>query len=670
LDKTGREKSHFIQPSNTDIKIERGIILGCVILILLHLLASFFPHARLWGINQLHYFPLEFRIALSVVALFVILIPVLSGIIIKILEPIFILLANRFRKINRYLIYTVVGLISLIPFWLFRSAAPLLGDGYWRASEIKPGILLNITESVDFYFHVLAARVFGWDGFTTYGILSCLAGGVYVFLIFLICDLWGKNGREKLLIFSLLITIGAGQLFFGYIESYSFMYLLLGAYLFFGMRFLKQQGQFVWPCLFLILASGFHLGALFFLPSLIYLTFTPSTMDAKVKSPKLKIDQILALLLTVSIIGLGIYFLKITFSRAPVKSFLIYPFGDGESFYSFFSLSHLLDFINQQVLIFPVGIILLLVLWLYGRKSVDLKDKVASFLFWVISGSFLFAGLVDPKLGYARDWDLFAFTGIGVTFLLVFLFLNNIEKRKTVKPDRITLVLFITSLVFTLPWIWVNASPAKAVARFEDLLLLDHPQAAYGYETLACYFRDRGENEKTADYWKKAIAINPNPRYFGALGNAYLRMKRLDSAEEAFRQAIQLAPDRLSLELLHSALGRCLMEEGKYDEAASEMKEAINLEPRKAEYYYALGNIWGKTGKYREAAACFETVLNLDPNYMKAYRMLAISYLHLDRKQEAEKLLDIYLRSNPSDAPRIQDAIDSIQVELETQMQR
>jgi Tfp pilus assembly protein PilF len=661
---------HSTSSGDAEIKIEKRIILGCVILILIHLLASFFPHARLWGINQLFYFSLHFRIALSAAGLLVISIPGISGITIKILQRIFNLLADRIRRINRYLIYIVGSLISIVPFWLFRTRTPLLGDGYWRASELKSGVLYNITESVDFYFHVLVSRVFGWDGFTTYRILSCLAGAIYVFLVLLICDLWGKNGREKLLIFVLLVTTGASQLFFGYIESYSFVYVLLVAYLYWGMRFLRQKGQFVWPCLFLILASGFHLAAMFFLPSLAYLAFAAAPKEAKVRSARLKIGQLVALILTAAIILSGMYLLKIIFPQAPVSSFLIYPFGDGESFYSFFSPAHLLDFINQQVLLFPVGIILAIVFLLYRKKPPDLKDPVGIFLTWATIGSFLFAGLVDPKLGYARDWDLFAFTGLGITFLLSFLLITRVGTWKTIKPARITLTVFLTSLMFTLPWIWVNASAVKAVARFENLLLLDNPRAAYGYETLACYFRDRGENEKTAEYWKKAIAIDPNPRYFGALGNAYLRLKRFDLAEEAFRQAIRVAPDPYWLELFHSSLGHCLTEEGKYEEAAVEMKEAIKLEPKKAEYYYTLGSILGKEEIYPEAQACFETVLRLDPNYLKAYRMLALTSAHLGKRQEAERYLKIYLRSNPEDAQEIQGTIDRIQIEQEIKKHR
>ena len=102
--------------------------------------------------------------------------------------------------------------------------------------------------------------------------------------------------------------------------------------------------------------------------------------------------------------------------------------------------------------------------------------------------SFAFALLVDPKLGYARDWDLFAFTGLGVTFLGLYLMLNFLRTlHKTVQGrkekvmelnhepygvwlNRMTVILFVTSLVSTLPWILVNASEGKAIARFENLL--------------------------------------------------------------------------------------------------------------------------------------------------------------------------------------------------------
>ncbi|MGB2981928.1 MAG: hypothetical protein WBC77_11855, partial [Candidatus Zixiibacteriota bacterium] len=191
-------RSDEIEASGGDsstAKVERIIILTCASLIVIHLAASFFPRLRLWGISQLHYFSLEFRIAVSVIAL-LILIPGVNRILAGALTGVFAWIAERFTKVNRYLLYAVISVLSLIPFWLLRAETPLLGDGYLRAGELKLGVLLSITEPLDYYLHLLVYRVFGLDGYTTYATLSCLAGGLFIFLTLIFSHLLGKDRKE------------------------------------------------------------------------------------------------------------------------------------------------------------------------------------------------------------------------------------------------------------------------------------------------------------------------------------------------------------------------------------------------------------------------------------------------------------------------------------------
>jgi len=338
-------------------KMERLILLACAFLILIHLVASFFPHLRLWGINQLHYFSLGFRIAVCAVGL-LILVPKVNKILTEFLTRAFTWFAEKFKKMNKYLKYSAISFLSLIIFWLLRAKTPLLGDGYLRAGEIKLGKLFLITEPLDFYLHLLVSKLSGLDGYTTYGVLSCMAGALLIFLILLFCDLWGKDGKEKLFIFLILATMGATQLFFGYIESYSFMYVAMTAYILFGARYLKQKSGFLWPCIFLLLAASFHLSALFVLPSLFYLAFATLPEPARLKSGRVKFGNMVSLVCVISLIGLGLYLLKAYSPEGSSGSFLIYPFRGGESFYSFFSLAHLLDFLNHQLLISPVSLAL------------------------------------------------------------------------------------------------------------------------------------------------------------------------------------------------------------------------------------------------------------------------------------------------------------------------
>lgn len=650
-------------------RMERLVLFFCAFLILIHLVASFFPHLRLWGINQLHYFPLKFRIIVSVIG-FLILVPKVSKILTELLTGVFTPLAEKLKKINKYLKYFAISLLSLIVFWVLRAKTPLLGDGYLRAGEIGLGRLFSITEPLDFYLHLLVSRLFGLDGYTTYGVLSCIAGVLSIFLILLLCDLWGKNGKEKLFVFSILATMGATQLFFGYIESYSFMYVTLTAYILFGMRYLKQKSGFLWPCLFFLLAASFHLSALFVLPSLFYLAFATLPQPSREKVHRIhrtgtvKLSNILSLVCVISLIGAGLYLLKAYSPEGPSGSFLIYPFGEGESFYSFFSLAHILDFFNHQLLISPVSLVLCMVLLIFLRW-INFKETTVKFFICVMVCSFGFALLVDPKLGYARDWDLFAFTGLGITLLALYLTINISRKERIMKLDQITLILVITSLISTLPWILVNASEEKAIARFENLLKMDEKRAAHGYETLACYFRDKGKHEKTIKLWKKAIAIDPNPRYFASLGSAYSRLKRYDQATEAYDRFINMAPDFSGIDRVYKDLSNALAKMGRYDEAVSQLKKAIGLKPGRADYYYNLGNILGRVGRFEEAVPYFETALKLNPGNTAIYKKLGICYAGMGKREEAKAYLETYLKSMPKDAPGVKGIIDSIELEIE-----
>jgi Tfp pilus assembly protein PilF len=655
-------------------KAEAMVILLCGFLILLHFVASFFPRMRLWGISQLHYFSLEFRLLLCLVGLLILFPRVLENLI-ALIQRAFAWVVHKSEKLNRYLLYSAISLLSLIPFWFFRAKTPLLGDGYLRGGELKFGQLLSITEPLDFYLHLFVFRVLGWDGYTTYTVLSCLAGVVYVFLVLLLCDIWGRNGREKAFAFFFLISLGSIQLFFGYIESYSLMFAAMMAYIVFSLRYLKGESGFLWPCIFLLLSASFHLSALFVLPSLIYLALAQPSEFLHPKAGRIRFNNVIIMLCMISLVVLGLFLLKTYSPEGTPGSFLIYPLGEGDSLYSFFSPAHLLDFLNHQLLVSPVSLVIWVLLLLFFRKSLNLQRRVVRFLLWLTLGSIAFALLVDPKLGYARDWDLFAFAGMGISLLGLYLFIDVFRtkgengregKERIPEFSRMALVLVVTSFIFTVPWIWINTSQSKSVARLEDLLKLDERRAAHGYETLACYFRDEGETQRTIEFWKRAIAIDPLPRYYAALGNAYSRRERYDLAVEAYDRSLKLDPYGPANYMLYRSLGLCLAREGRFDEAAVQLKKAIKSKPNNPAYHYNLASVLAKAGRYEEAVPYYMRVLELDPNSAVTYRSLGLCYAHMGKKEEAERYLERYLKLNPKDALLMEGIIDSIQIEIDS----
>jgi Tfp pilus assembly protein PilF len=609
-----------------------------------------------------------------------ILIPRVNKIVAGVVGGILGRIAEKLKRTNRYLLYSAAGLFSLIPFWLLRSGTPLLGDGYIRAGEVRMGKLFSVAEPLDALLHLVFSKSFGLDAYTAYGVLSCLAGGLFIFLLLLLCDHLGGDGRERLLIFLVVASMGATQLFFGYIESYSLMYAAMAGYVLFAVRYLQRRGGFMMPCVLMVLAASLHLSAIFVLPSLFYLAFAAVPQSGGQKVGDHRFLNAVILVCVTALMGLGYYVVKIGSPEGSTAHLLVYPFGGGDASYALHSLEHLLDVVNHQLLISPVNVVLCMVLVFFLWKVVSFRDQVVRFLTVLCVCSLVFALVVYPTLGYARDWDLFAFTGLGTTLLALYLagtaFRPSHQKTKSgkgrgVELGRVTAVLFVTSLVSTLPWILINASEPKSLARFEDLLTIEERGAGQGYDIMATYSRDQGRYEKALEYWQKAVVVNPNARYYASMGNALRRLERYEEAIEAYRRSLHMAPDHPTIQLLHESLGVCLVEVGRFDEAVDELNEAISLKPGRVDYYYTLSDILGRSGRYEEALSCFEMALNLDQRNTGAYRTLGLAYLEIGKKEEAQRCLEAYLKSGPEDADEIQRVIDSMGIDARvTQPQR
>ena len=97
--------------------------------------------------------------------------------------------------------------------------------------------------------------------------------------------------------------------------------------------------------------------------------------------------------------------------------------------YWLFSPAHLLDIVNEFLLVTP----LLPVLTILGWKSPKaIIDDGTSLFFGVLGlGGLIFMFIIDPKLGMARDWDLFAL----VAFPWLLLFARNVLQTQIFEPE-------------------------------------------------------------------------------------------------------------------------------------------------------------------------------------------------------------------------------------------
>ena len=85
------------------------------------------------------------------------------------------------------------------------------------------------------------------------------------------------------------------------------------------------------------------------------------------------------------------------------------------------------------------------------------------------------------------------------------------------------------------------------------------------------------------------------------------------------RAAAALAPDDGSL---HYDLGSALLEQGRGDEAVTELTEAVNRLPAYAEARNNLGIALGMSGRFDEAIVQFREAIRLKPDFADARRNL------------------------------------------------
>jgi Flp pilus assembly protein TadD len=106
------------------------------------------------------------------------------------------------------------------------------------------------------------------------------------------------------------------------------------------------------------------------------------------------------------------------------------------------------------------------------------------------------------------------------------------------------------------------------------------------------------------------------------------------AAENAFRKAIQLAPD---LAEAHANLGLLLDQQGHYNKAESFYRRAIELMPGQMQIHLNFGAMLVKQKRFSEAEAAYREALALDPQYPGTWSNLGVLLACMKREVEAEK---------------------------------
>ncbi|MBD3383188.1 MAG: hypothetical protein GF404_13470 [candidate division Zixibacteria bacterium] len=617
---------------------------------------------RLWGIDHLRYHPPLYTIIWAVLILLC-LIPPLS----RRFHGLTISLHENYQSLTgKARIVSSVGVVALFStvFYIFRSEAQFLGDGFLRGDELARGFahLSLTTEPLDsllhFFFYKLTHMLFGFGAHRSFALFSALAGGLFVLVLLIILRPGRERGFSTLLLF---LALGGVQFYFGYEESYSLLYM--GILLFFAMAFCyfrERQGFRPLMIVFAVTALC-HFTALYLLPAFLWLIISASRKGELTETDK---KTALFSLLAVAV---GVVFFRFIYSSPYLSKHSSFLLEFGFTGYSLLSPDHLIDIVNSLLLS-------ALPLVLFLPVIVTSKVKPGAFEWLAFAGAVLFLIFVDPKLGMARDWDLFASTGL----VMIMSFYPTLEAALLRRPDLKAIVrsAVLIAFVINLSFIAVNHSFPKNVARFEHILSLYDQRSAYGYENLGAYFRRnyRSPQELTRalEYYHKALEHNPNPRYFTSIAGTYniffewagdARAQRmlLDSIKHYADRAL-LYVDSLALPYDYLSLAEYYRK--NVDSALIYSDSALRYANRfeKGEIHHHRGIIHLSTQNLDSAMYHFKQAIELEPDLSEPYGFLGRAYLGLKMEDSARYYFEQYLEHGPDPevVPKIEEILEKL----------
>ncbi len=538
---------------------------------------------------------------------------------------------GRSVRITRILLLFV----ALAAFVALSSARHFLGDGYhvlekldaetWHDAYRAP-----FTNTVIGALHGLGSALWQTPE-NTYRVYSYVSGILYVFLSFPVAAVVGKNALEKSIVLAFLLTSGFIQQFFGYVENYALYMPCLLIYLYLGIRTQEYRIPLFVPALVMGVMLALHPALAVFAPSLLFLAYRTYRHGKNSATPWKNVANTLAALCCVPattapllvLSGVGFRAFLLSMSSGDVLPVFAEPGFYAQ--YRLFSIAHVLDFSNQQLLAAPAAF---MVLFLCRKRD---PGRHAFLVLCAIVPLF-FTFTARANIGAFRDWDVLSLSALPFTVLMAAAFLERIRNRE--QRFHSAFLVCGAAALHTVLWIGLNASAGPAEARFTTQLgrLTGHASAT-GWVTLAKFHRGQQNLPAALVAYKRALDADPsNPNRSLAYGAALREMGRHTSAVENFKKAIALRPDHA---VPYMNLGAAFSDLGQFDKAIEYTRKAIALQPGNATAHRNLGGMYRMTGQVAKAIEALERAAALRPGHAATFGNLGAMYQEAGKSAEA-----------------------------------
>lgn len=596
-------------------------------------LAAWRVDARLWGVHHLAFLAPAYTWG-AVLALLALLHPGLAGRVARVVSTI------GSRGVGSHGVALGAGVGVLILCFLNRIEFYFLGDGLAWANGLDAGNVFHFFEPLALALTRAVGSTAAPENLVSRAAtLSVGLGAAYVYGAARVCaSLWNEPGARGVG-WLLLVVHPLLLLFCGYLESYPILIVVQTYYLWALLASARGRCALAVPVAAGAVAVATHVSALPWLLGLVVVADAraaaqqASTQRATVLPvrERLRSGQHVARVVVAPAAAMLLAALIVWGVGGHPGRLVANIAGDaglgGHSWTWMFSWRHVVDVANEMALL--LGPALLLVAPTLMRApalGVWAPSVERHIVLSMVAGPLVIALVVEPRIGGARDWDLFAPLAMPATLLCV-----DVWRRLSPAAARSSAGRAVGfALVVTLAWLAVGTSSERSAQRFETWqqpnALLSNFARGYMNETLGIYHRD-GDIVAARNAWQRAAAANPNnPRYFNNLGNAAARMNDHEGACAAYRRALDLGMQRYHLTF---NVAGCASRGGEYARADSLLSVLVRLEPERSEAWSERGFVRLRLGRPQEALDDLREALEHDARDAETWYRTGLAHAEL-----------------------------------------
>lgn len=421
-------------------------VLIILLMNLLYFYSAFLSKKELFGFNQFRHIGISGTIIFFIVMAFLIILSVRTTVQASLYPSSIPCITWK-----RILYYTVISTLFFFLFLSFKNEF-LNQDGLALTPKFRffiPKIGAHVThdEMLELYLHsrfwYYTNLLFRWSVVYSYQFLSSFGGGLFIFTLLVFSTISAPEQLWKM--FFLIISGGFMQLFFGDVENYTLVSVLILLYFLSGYLFIDKKIDIIIPGIILSLAMCFHLLAGWLIPSLIYLYI----ISAKRKQYYKIMLGAISFFLILFLILLFFHFNNLPISDLYYHS---HAFGHGGNILGRIakpSIKYYLQLINLLFLLFP-SLLIFVPLFIFKRI-----DTCSFNIFMIVSAIFMliFMFIWNADLGVYNDWNLFAPCAIPLSILCWynFIHIDNLKYKRGIYTG----ILF-TSMFHSYLWIISN----------------------------------------------------------------------------------------------------------------------------------------------------------------------------------------------------------------------